>query len=404
MGNVEFEKKYIKKFLESGVASARHFYIGAYREFYEVTLEHIILKMRKIRDYHLMTYNATGMDQIGYFFEALSSNGWSYLGQGTWNYVFVNQDKTRVLKISVADDNNLDAPERSVRLWNQINPAFNSARVIPITSAFCAWECPYIEGVSANDEEIADCLVDIFSQTDGRIIMDPHQDNFIKTKEGRIVCIDIGMALQFEPNRRNRSYSYTTDAEWDGNYLRAYRAWMHRINGLPRTIAVLKALYLVKNAFPRYKNVDFIKQYQSLLHFERAFDCVFSDHDDTPITLSESMHIQLVKFTLELEKLKVEIVAFLNEFSNVTQKQWLKPRSFKNQQAACHSLIQKIQKAKRFCKIQTLLKGASDATKMYKTYGIWRSPFAYTLAKCLDHFDPSVPSSHHEINSTLLGK
>jgi hypothetical protein len=89
-----------------------------------------------------------------------------------------------------------DLPERSVRLWNEINPDLEPEATLISTEMGDGWACPFIKGVQASDHEMSVALIDIFNRT-GRIVVDATApENFIKTPSGKVVCIDIGMALQ----------------------------------------------------------------------------------------------------------------------------------------------------------------------------------------------------------------
>ncbi len=137
---------------------------------------------------------------------------WSYIGRGTYNDVYINQDRTMVLKIkkthSFGQLPATDLPERSVRLWNEFNGDKFQGRKAELHSTeiddpthnrqgrYHGWVCPYVEGRQASDEEISNALIEIFNKT-GRIVVDaPSPKNFITTPSGEVVCVDIGYALQ----------------------------------------------------------------------------------------------------------------------------------------------------------------------------------------------------------------
>ena len=151
------------------------------------------------------------------------------LGEGSYNIAIRSNDGQSVLKIQKFDldydeitgekDNEeerpqTDTPERSVRLWNTINEGLepqavrlelnnleiNTTKPDGTTALLkgVGWVCPYVEGVQASDKEIQGAVLDIFNRT-GRIITDATgKKNFLRTPDGTIVCIDIGMALEME--------------------------------------------------------------------------------------------------------------------------------------------------------------------------------------------------------------
>lgn len=56
-------------------------------------------------------------------------NGWHEIGQGTFNLVYLNQNKKWVLKIQKNEGTQTDLPERSIRLWNEINDKIPKAYI-----------------------------------------------------------------------------------------------------------------------------------------------------------------------------------------------------------------------------------------------------------------------------------
>ncbi len=127
----------------------------------------------------------------------INGEEWTYLGAGSFNHAYVNKDKTEVLKIAKPSDTpeKTDTPERSVRLWNEINPTPPFAKEIKMEDGKKAWTCPFIAGTQPTPEELSKAVIDVFNRT-GRIVVDAIvKDNFLKTKDGRIFCVDIGFAL-----------------------------------------------------------------------------------------------------------------------------------------------------------------------------------------------------------------
>jgi hypothetical protein len=116
-------------------------------------------------------------------------NNWKYYASGEYNNVYVSQDKTLVFKRPKHNDGT-DLQERAVRLWNEINPDMRAY----IEDE--GWVCPFIKGDDATDEEASEELVNIYNKT-GRILLDAVvPGNIIKTPDDRLVCVDIGLALQ----------------------------------------------------------------------------------------------------------------------------------------------------------------------------------------------------------------
>src|SRR3990167_11484113 len=119
---------------------------------------------------------------------------------GDYNLVYQSDDKKSVFKQRTRDSE-VDKPERMVEVWNEVNPGFPAE----LATAKCVgyksgdeiegWVAPCIEGTEPSDEEICSALRDIYKRT-GSIVTDAFiPGNFIKTADGRIVCIDVGAAL-----------------------------------------------------------------------------------------------------------------------------------------------------------------------------------------------------------------
>src|SRR3989338_631154 len=124
---------------------------------------------------------------------------WKKLGEGTYNVAYVSDDGKSVLKIQKSDDKT-DTPERSVRLWNTINPDIPPPARLEQTEKGVGWVCPFIKGKQASDKEMSIALIDIYNKT-GRIIVDATAPkNFVKLPfpRSRVVCVDVGMAIQME--------------------------------------------------------------------------------------------------------------------------------------------------------------------------------------------------------------
>lgn len=89
---------------------------------------------------------------VVYAEESPQINGWHFLGEGTLGYI-INDEGSEVLKIPKTM-NHADAPERSVRLLNAINPELPPARQVDIPQG-TAWICPFIAGEQASDRSAA---------------------------------------------------------------------------------------------------------------------------------------------------------------------------------------------------------------------------------------------------------
>lgn len=184
---------------------------------------------------------------------------WTLLGSGAYNDVYLSSDRKTVLKIQKIKHNPTDAydtPERSVKLWNYLNPDIAGAEVV-MTKFGKGWTCPYIEGEQASDEEISTALIDIYNKT-GRIVIDaPSKKNFIKTPAGRVVCVDVGMAIQFErredielPEGRGRRKSIISLDSWETSYHDHAKYIDHYLIHRPLVAQTILLLIIIKELRP----------------------------------------------------------------------------------------------------------------------------------------------------------
>ncbi len=211
---------------------------------------------------------------------------WEKLGEGTFNVAYVNEDKTKVFKVqkSLGPQGYVpptDGPERSARLWNEINhnyppPAYlhtDNDSVPPKTG----WVCPFIKGKNASDREIGNALLDIFNRT-GRIVLDAYvPGNFKKDEKGNIACVDIGMAFQlqqqeeaffaqYQRQRGTRPASMISNSEWRRGYDKIYSTFPFIPTIIAsNTVNTTKALLFIKMNRPDIYNVDFLKSDKSMI-------------------------------------------------------------------------------------------------------------------------------------------
>lgn len=221
---------------------------------------------------------------------------WTLVNNGRFNWIYRNGDKgdgDLILKIAIENKSPLEATAidvmdnyaRSVRLWSEINPNLEPPprieTVILNDIKMTGWVCPFIEGTKPSDSDIRDALIDIFNRT-GRIIVDAAaKNNFIKTSEGKVVCIDIGMAVQLEEREeicivgtRHRSSFSSLDTWRDMSH--SYTNWFEDEpyhQHIPETIQTVKALLFIKDHRPDITNVDFLtRNPQALGTLAHAYD------------------------------------------------------------------------------------------------------------------------------------
>ena len=214
---------------------------------------------------------------------AESKDNWAFLGNGSYNYAYKSKDGKEVLKIQKevkkgAKVPETDFPERSVRLWNAINVDLPPAR-LQTTAYGKGWVCPFVTGEQAPDKDMAGALIGIFNRT-GRIIADAiAPKNFIKTPDGKVVCVDIGLALQLERREEHnaselvRRKSMVSLNFWQ-NTGPQFPAFFKSYEGIyPQTVNVVKALIFIKKNRPDILDVTFLKTNPTLVStLAQAYD------------------------------------------------------------------------------------------------------------------------------------
>lgn len=207
---------------------------------------------------------------------------WNLLGKGSFNKAYLSDDGQEVLKIQKSNAliAEADTPERSVRLWNLINPNVQPPARLETDAALGAgWVCPYIEGVQASDEDMVSALIDIFNRT-GRIVVDaPAPDNFIKRSDGLVVCIDVGLAVRLErcaeeQNSQFLQTSQTSLTTWGIIKERFDTAFFKTWDTTyTQTINTIKALLFIKDARPDIYDASFLKNDPNLIsQLAKAYD------------------------------------------------------------------------------------------------------------------------------------
>lgn len=222
---------------------------------------------------------------------------WIELGSGSFNIAYRNNEYTQVLKIPKYQSGPTDLPERSVRLWNEINSHLPAA-YLASTQHGNGWICPYIEGRQSTDSEMAGALIDIYNKT-GRIITDATAPkNFVTTASGKVVCIDIGMALQLQKkeetlvaNTHKRTKSVVSLEAWadlQAAYTPFFRKTQHHY---PKTVDTIKALLFIKSNRPDIFDASFLVTDSKIrLRLSHAYDAQESHfHSNTDIKTTLNM-------------------------------------------------------------------------------------------------------------------
>lgn len=204
---------------------------------------------------------------------------WEILGQGNFNRVSVDYDLSLVLKVQkqnlAESDLTLDIPERSVRLWNEINGDLEpKAKIVEIKvvddngdeKTVLAWTAPFVKGRNATMGEVFDSLIDIYNRT-GRVVLDacvPSNFKTITLLDGKekTICIDIGMSLRLQRDEPLNE-SFTSLDTWKETSKDSYLPWFKNLERNPkyeRTTQLVEALFTLQTQFPYITNVDFLKK------------------------------------------------------------------------------------------------------------------------------------------------
>ena len=199
---------------------------------------------------------------------------WTELSSGLFNQVYIDGKHQKVLKTQRANldekEKVLDEPHRSKRIWDEIN--FEKWGKATLHSS--GWVCPYIPGERASDQEMSECVIEIFNHT-GRIVVDApaKSTNIKKTPEGKSVCIDVGCAFQLEQRTtvvykggltRRRSQDSLDTWAWMGPQFKGF--FQDRAYSYPITTNTIQALLFIKANYPNVVNANFLKYDSDLIY------------------------------------------------------------------------------------------------------------------------------------------
>lgn len=198
---------------------------------------------------------------------------WERIGAGSYNTAYSSSNRQWVFKAQHGADKT-DHPNRSVRLWNEINASISPPADVAYGPNGEGWVCPYIHRTASTDNEIALALLDIYKRT-GRVIVDATApNNFITQADGKVVCVDIGMALQMErreneylSNPKARRPSQVSLNEWDQKHPKYNTKFFPESHThYPQAINTIKSLLFIKANRPDLDDADFLKNQSAVLH------------------------------------------------------------------------------------------------------------------------------------------
>lgn len=252
----------------------------------------------------------------------MSKIKWEKLGEGGYNKVYVNSERSLVLKIPKDMRDETDTPERSVRLWNLINPDLQPKAAIYNRG----WTCPFVKGVQASDDDMVEALINIYQKT-GRIIVDATaKKNFVKANDGKIVCVDIGMALDLESQEISKASglrripSEVSLSTWD-NLKDDYEDFFDTCaENNPKTVQLIKALIFIQKNRLDMLDVSFLRNNPELISkLACAYDCQVNDYSYSKI-LNEVTRAQKIKDVVT----QFLIEADANNTNSYIEKQFIK--------------------------------------------------------------------------------
>lgn len=237
----------------------------------------------------------------------MPKDDWIFLGEGSYNKVYISEDHTVVLKIQ-KNSSGTDTPRRSVRLWNAINAHYPPPASIKKSEFGDGWVCPFIQGDQASDEEMANALIDIFNNT-GRIVVDATASkNFVTTSEGQVLCVDVGLALQLERReeihfkdiRRKNFVCLNAWSKLSEAYNRFYKdsSFIY-----PKTVNIIKALIFIKYNRPDIYDANFLKTNPELVEkLAKAYDRQNRDEALNNLDIAQTQS-EPKTFNLRLQKI-----------------------------------------------------------------------------------------------------
>ncbi len=193
-----------------------------------------------------------------------SKDKWTVLGNGSINMAYKSGDGRSVFKLMHVvepDEQLMDTPERSVRLWNEMNPSLKPPARVSCEyvegNLELGWVGPFVPGRQASDLEMKNKAISTFNEV-GRIILDlTSEENIKTTPDGTMVCVDVGMAVKLDKIAGTDRYvSFSSQYALNRFNFDLFDLHYH---AYPQTIDISKALLFIKLEYPEITNADFLK-------------------------------------------------------------------------------------------------------------------------------------------------
>ncbi|NDH69122.1 MAG: hypothetical protein EBY22_14720 [Gammaproteobacteria bacterium] len=358
------------------------------------------------------------------------SNEWVPLAAGGYNEVYVNVKSGLVFKSAHNPELDTDTPERSVRLWNILNPYLHpkaQLSTIMIDGAkVYGWTCPYVrnqynkqpsslnylswvktdrtaykqalqdlETRKEEDQAIVASLIDIYNRT-GRVIVDAAvPGNFVTIEPGKAICIDIGMALLLEKQETDCLNAYTSrksdvsNMTWTAVHTDIYtRILQDKNSPFPETVLMTKALLFIRAYRPDIRNIDFLKKSKSCIEqLANAYDAESDTaHDNGIELLDQKRPVNLISIKKACTEKLLEYIHSRGTLDqgNMFQASWI-TKFFRNTLLtqlkidSAQLLIKKINNAQSINEIKTAVVEASKPRLLKKGFN---SNFSTVLGLC----------------------
>lgn len=327
---------------------------------------------------------------------------WKFLGKGSYNNAYINREKTLVLKIAKNSANVLDSPERSVRIWNEINPQK------PATlSSINSWICPYIEGEQASDLDMMESVIDIYNRT-GRIIVDaPSPKNFITQKDGTTICVDIGLAVQLESEeensftRRIRASSFDSTQEWSESKNLYPKYYQNCERHYPETVKTIKSLLYLRENCPLMTNVSFLLQSEYRDSISTVYDKGNLKQQPIDLPVYESPNLDQIKDSLinELNRYLAQRGRNIERVGEFKPFFWYKKQLTMQKAAYVFKLIDAIYDAKNLQEMGDVFLKIGSSVENLKGEGL-----KFRLNRCFDMLSEANKGAELEHSSQLRHK
>lgn len=398
---------------EIQASSLKYLGCGSYNDIYTTTIDgrDFVIKKMKVRDYDLalmlpdFAKNDFSKAETGKIY--LSENPREYYVKGMQNKCsiddrrinlsnlqerlndqFLKENILRIASINMHVHTELtDLPLRSVRLWNLINHDLQpKAEVVDVIDKegrkHTVWACPFVTGRQASDKEMSRALIDVFNST-GRIVLDAMSPkNFVTTAEGKVICIDIGMALNMERRLERKPSMVSLDTLGDAGLMRNYRSYYHDpsiVRNYSLAVATVKSLRFLKEHRPDIYDIEFLKDNGRLLNIcAKAYDAEqISEVDQQTLDAKYSEHMYKRSksefFKEKIEKVDVSVVdEALDELEKIQELTFLTSKEACIHQINClskenpykdyTSLVESIKDCDDYATLQEIIFDTMDKT------------------------------------------